>query len=195
MMSVAKSFTAVGVATELNIRHAESFSYSVSGTFVGTVVLEKSVTNGQAWDTVLSTTAAASGSIKVESNDHGPTMYRFRCTARASGTIVTSITETADLLDQVNDANGKSVTKVFEDGFEVRGTIRNNSEAEGSADFVRIPNNVCFITAAGAPVDGTTGDNFAGPGSLYFDITNKKVYIQTSLITTPVWIELSQVAP
>jgi hypothetical protein len=45
-----------------------------------------------------------------------------------------------------------------------------------------------IMTGAGAPVDGTTGDNVAGPGSLYSDITNGKLYIQTSLITTPVWV-------
>lgn len=51
----------------------------------------------------------------------------------------------------------------------------------------RLDNDVCIMTGAGAPTDGTTGDNYAGPGSLYIDITNKKAYIQSSLITTPVW--------
>ena len=45
-----------------------------------------------------------------------------------------------------------------------------------------------IMTGAGVPVDGTTGDDIAGPGSLYIDITNGKLYIQTSLITTPVWV-------
>ncbi len=36
-------------------------------------------------------------------------------------------------------------------------------------------------------VDETTGDNFAGPGSLFVDITGANLYIQTSAITTPVW--------
>jgi hypothetical protein len=43
------------------------------------------------------------------------------------------------------------------------------------------------MTGAGAPTDGTTGDNFAGPGSLFVDITGANLYIQTSAITTPVW--------
>jgi hypothetical protein len=51
----------------------------------------------------------------------------------------------------------------------------------------RVSNEVVFMTGAGAPTDGTTGDNFAGPGSLYVDYTNANVYIQASLITTPVW--------
>jgi hypothetical protein len=47
--------------------------------------------------------------------------------------------------------------------------------------------DVVVMVDAGAPVDGTTGDDFAGPGSMYIDITNANLYIQTSLITTPVW--------
>jgi hypothetical protein len=43
------------------------------------------------------------------------------------------------------------------------------------------------MNGAGAPVDGTTGHNYAGPGSMYIDTTGANAYIQTSLITTPVW--------
>lgn len=52
---------------------------------------------------------------------------------------------------------------------------------------IRCSNDVCWLNGAGAPVDGTTGDNFAGPGSMYTDRTNGNLYIQTSLISTPVW--------
>lgn len=51
----------------------------------------------------------------------------------------------------------------------------------------RSPSDVVEMEGAGVPVDGTTGDNFAGPGSRYTDITNANLYIQTSAITTPVW--------
>lgn len=59
--------------------------------------------------------------------------------------------------------------------------------AKYSKAAVRCNNNVVVMTGAGAPVDGTTGDNFAGPGSLYVDITGANLYVQTSLISTPVW--------
>lgn len=52
---------------------------------------------------------------------------------------------------------------------------------------IRCNNQVCWLNGAGVPVDGTTGDNFAEKGSLYTDITNGNLYIQTSAITTPVW--------
>lgn len=52
---------------------------------------------------------------------------------------------------------------------------------------VRLDNNVVVITGAGAPVDGTTGDDVAGPGSFYIDITAGNAYLQTDVITAPVW--------
>ncbi|MDA8217612.1 MAG: hypothetical protein M0Z94_08360 [Dehalococcoidales bacterium] len=53
--------------------------------------------------------------------------------------------------------------------------------------LLRSPNEVCCLEGNGAPVDGTTGDNFAGPGSLYFDYTNGVLYVQTAVKTAPVW--------
>jgi hypothetical protein len=45
-----------------------------------------------------------------------------------------------------------------------------------------------FITGAGVPVNGTTGLNVAGIGSLYSDITNGKLYITTGPASATVWI-------
>ena len=47
--------------------------------------------------------------------------------------------------------------------------------------------DVVVMVNTGVPVDGTTGDNFAGPGSMYIDSTAANLYIQTGLITSPVW--------
>ena len=40
---------------------------------------------------------------------------------------------------------------------------------------------------AGAPVDGTTGDNIAATGGEYHDTTNGTVYVNTGTKTAPVW--------
>lgn len=48
--------------------------------------------------------------------------------------------------------------------------------------------DVCILAGEGAPVNGTTGDNFAGKGSLYIDITNGDVYVnKDGTITAPAW--------
>ena len=52
---------------------------------------------------------------------------------------------------------------------------------------IRMEDDVVVMVDAGAPVNGTTGDNFAGPGSMYIDITGANLYIQTGLITSPTW--------
>jgi hypothetical protein len=37
-------------------------------------------------------------------------------------------------------------------------------------------------------VNGTTGDNFAGTGSLYVDSTAGVLYINTGAISNPTWV-------
>jgi len=52
---------------------------------------------------------------------------------------------------------------------------------------IRMEDDVVVMVNTGVPTDGTTGDNFAGPGSMYIDSTNANLYIQTGLITSPTW--------
>jgi hypothetical protein len=52
---------------------------------------------------------------------------------------------------------------------------------------IRMEDDVVVMVNAGVPVDGTTGDNFAGPGSMYIDSTAANLYLQTGAITSPVW--------
>jgi hypothetical protein len=53
---------------------------------------------------------------------------------------------------------------------------------------IRMENDVVFMNAAGVPVNGTTGDNFAGTGSLYVNITTGILYINTGSISSPTWV-------
>lgn len=47
------------------------------------------------------------------------------------------------------------------------------------------------ISGAGAPTDGTTGVySRSGKGSLYYDITNGFVYINTGTAAAPVWLKV-----
>jgi len=52
---------------------------------------------------------------------------------------------------------------------------------------IRMEDDVVIMVNTGAPVDGTTGDNFAGIGSMYIDSTAGNLYLQTGAITSPVW--------
>jgi hypothetical protein len=57
---------------------------------------------------------------------------------------------------------------------------------------VRIVADVCLLVGSGDPVNGTTGANVCGPGSLYFDvaITTKAVYVNTNTKASPTWTAL-----
>lgn len=59
-------------------------------------------------------------------------------------------------------------------------------DAEGRR---RVADDVFFITGSGIPTDGTsgTGAGFAGPPSLYFDITNAVIYTNTNTLSSPTW--------
>lgn len=78
-------------ASVYNQTHLTKFNWSIWGTFVGTVVLEKSFDNGTTWiqafdqnGNALSTTAPKT--IIVEEPEDG-VLYRARCSAFTSGTI------------------------------------------------------------------------------------------------------------
>lgn len=91
------------------------------------------------------------------------------------------------LLSSIIVLGAPDPTKVF---------VLKNQFGEQSTNYILssglpLANNVTLFSGATAPVDGTTGDNYAGPGSLYIARDTGQHYIQTSLITTPVWLKLS----
>lgn len=63
------------------------------------------------------------------------------------------------------------------------GSIQPYKKAE-----MRLSNDVVLMTGSAAPVNGTTGDNFAGPGSLYVATSTGVLYINTGSISNPTWV-------
>lgn len=51
--------------------------------------------------------------------------------------------------------------------------------------------NIVSFAGATAPVDGTTGDNFAAKGSIYIAIDTGAAYVNTGTITAPAWTALT----
>jgi len=115
-ISVSASFTAVGVGGGLKVAELDGFSYDVSGTFVATVKLERSFDGGGSWETVVTATGAASGTIaNLVTLGGAGALYRFQCTAFTSGTAVCAMTELPKTLYQVQNAAGDVLLKVNED--------------------------------------------------------------------------------
>jgi hypothetical protein len=89
--TVLSSGSFVATGTSSTFPDGYPFGVQISGTFVGTVVLERSLDDGTTWiqptlanGLVSSWTAPASQDFEV--GEFG-NVYRFRCTAYTSGTI------------------------------------------------------------------------------------------------------------
>lgn len=67
------------------------------------------------------------------------------------------------------------------------GEISNNIVTGSAMPIVQGSSNIVSFAGSTAPVDGTTGDNFAAKGSLYFAIDTGVAYRNTGTITAPVW--------
>lgn len=80
---VTASFGATGVSASVAL--CGGFSLSISGTFAGTVQLQRSFDNGGTWHSVEEFTATAE---KNGMEHEDGILYRLECTAYTSGTAV-----------------------------------------------------------------------------------------------------------
>lgn len=119
--TVSKDFTAVGNGTSFSVKVGDSFSYNVSGLFVGTVVLQKSETGGATWETVTTLTSPGYGEVLAESRGGNQVAYRFICSAFTSGTISTTMTdEDVKTVQEFKNSRGETVAKINEKGLTVK---------------------------------------------------------------------------
>ena len=132
MATLSKAFTATGFGTSLGVRHQEQITYSVTGTFVGTLVLQKSedMTN---WSPVATTTTTVSATtITAESKARSMTFYRWACTAYTSGTATGVLTEvTTEAAKSFADQDGDIRLEITEEGVKITGT----QETTGAQTF------------------------------------------------------------
>jgi hypothetical protein len=116
-MTTTKSFTATGLGIEHCARPGETISYSVSGTFVGIVVLQQYIKGG--WAALVTAAAGASGSLIANAFNDRLARYRFLCSAYTSGTIVTAIADVTTVAFAERRAPGGAVLeRSTKDGLE-----------------------------------------------------------------------------
>ena len=77
-VTVSKDFTAVGAGPHNLVRHLGTLNFTVDGTFVGTVIVEKSRNGGLSWETVSTKSASADVTILVEDPAMQDVWYRNR---------------------------------------------------------------------------------------------------------------------
>ncbi len=91
------SLTATGVTAHQLAHHLDTVTLTASGTWVGTILVEKSNNGGLSWSNFLParTTNLSSTTYLIESPDQGDTWLRWRCSAFTSGTIALATVVTA----------------------------------------------------------------------------------------------------
>ncbi len=127
--TVTKSFTNHSQASNpLLVFGGETFTYSVSGTWVGEVKLQKSL-NGSDYQNFLvisssfSTTPALTGTVFADVALGRTAYYRVYASTYTSGTIVTSLTDANDLVRVERNFKGVENLKFYDDGLVVPGTL------------------------------------------------------------------------
>lgn len=94
LTSVTASFTSTGTCNPLMVNHGDRFTYAITGTFVGTVQLERTLNGGATYESVVADiTAPASGTLLCETRSAKDARYRVRCSTYTSGTIAIALTE------------------------------------------------------------------------------------------------------
>lgn len=172
MTSISTSFTATGVSASLFLESGQTATYTITGTFVATLVLQITTNGGQSWQTVATYTGTQTSLAILD-----PGTYRWNCTAFTSGTAVATLADALDpigILPPFRNAQGETVIGANENGLITR--------------WIFMQGDVYVITGAGAPTSGTsgTGATFAGPGSLYLS-TGGSAYLNTNTKASPTW--------
>ena len=126
MATEAKNFEALGAGLTILIRRGESFTYAVAGTFVGTVLLQRSSDGGATWVTIRTATAADSGTEVLDYLKTETTLIRYYCSAFTSGTIETSIADVSGDVITQSFKDGAGVDRVYavDGGAKVAGTLQ-----------------------------------------------------------------------
>lgn len=124
MASIAKSFTATGNGDSYFVKPNDKLSYTVSGTFVATWVLERTDNGGLSFELIASGTGAVTA-VGLEVFGIRNYNYRFRCSAFTSGTMVTSIDDALAQFapaQELKDSLGNVVLRCAEQAVQFVGT-------------------------------------------------------------------------
>lgn len=155
-LTISKSFTAVGTGGTLLVRPKSSFNWAVSGTFVGTWILETSSNGGQGWIQVASGSAAATGDIDNTQLGSQSAQYRFHCLTYTSGTIVTAMTEDDTEIVDTKAQDGSTLMGHKASGKTMSTFVRTLQKRLSNASIGHVGATSGFVTNAAADTNLVT---------------------------------------
>jgi hypothetical protein len=160
MATITTAHTATGNANQVQVKHKDKVTYSVTGTFVATWVLERTLTGGKTWEQIDTGTSTKS-STTITNENINSSNYRFRCSAYTSGTMTTVLAESvSEVTSSLKDKHGTDVIEILEGKVKVVGDL----EVTGNQT----------VTGTQVFTGGTTFDGdatFQGPGNVDFSPT------------------------
>jgi hypothetical protein len=126
-----QTFTAAGSGNAFGISPGNSLEYSVSGTYSGVMVFERSRTGGQSWEPVQ---VGASGQVFSGTvANEGTFTLRFRWrSAVATGTAETTIADVNNVVQRITNREGVDRVVVSDDGVDLVGDVTVNGGPIGS---------------------------------------------------------------
>ncbi len=173
MTSISQAFTATGYSASLYLTDGWTATYTIAGTFVATLKLERTRNGGQSWEVLATYTGTKTSVLILE-----PGTYRWNCSAFTSGTATATLADRNDLIFPIPAARAPDGSVVL---------AGNDLGLQGAT--VQLANDVWITSGAGAPTSGTsgTGAGIYGPSSIYMDATNKIGYLNTNTMASPTW--------
>lgn len=189
-MQQSGSFTATGTSAELSIKHRDILRYSVSGTFVATIIIERTQNGGASWEPLpgVSITAAASADLTVEHSDQGSASYRLRCSSYTSGTATYEISEGFKLIKSFENTSGQAVVTIHEDGlrlYDAETQTLKYSLLKGADGLVaRAAQKRIFPAVSNARVGAVAGWRGARGPAIYRDVTCTTTFPNCTLLAT-----------
>ncbi len=148
---MSTSFTGTGNGPHVIAGSGDTLTYELSGTWVATMVLEKSTSGGLAWSTVATKTSNTDIDFLVETSDLGDAWYRWRCSAFTSGTVVSDLTVTA--ASTGGSGSGSLGSDVDLASAEVTGVLPVANG--GTASSTALNNNRVMVSSTDAIVEAT----------------------------------------
>lgn len=125
MTTVTQAFTATGNGNGLLVRTDQSYTYTVTGTFVATWVVESTKDGFNYVQVATGTGTQTAVTVQVNEPNSGNLNVRFRCSAFTSGTITTVLADQADITigTEIEDGDGIVQLRVKDGGVDVLGTL------------------------------------------------------------------------
>jgi len=141
--TVSKAYTATGNSAAIAVKDKNSLTYVVTGTFVGTWVVEYTWDQTNYFEIATGTSTQTSVTWENSRNDTRQVWVRTRCSAYTSGTLTAAIADVKDPIPEVDDV-------IDNDGVTLLA-----AKDEGYTTIRRVDQQ--YLITSGAKVGGTAG--------------------------------------